>query len=250
MSIVTRVLVLGVLSLVMTSCDPANPGGGQPSAPSPVPTTPQPVSPPTPFVFREPGGFSTTDLLDANGRIVQFNSIGELVLLAEDAHFPGYEFSWDTNYWGPPTYFIGLATHVCADFCVYSVRFGSEDGQRHAYLTIDYGHSNPGTMVTVEDRSGALVATQTSRYPPGSPTLSGVVTEMSLSGPVPIAGASVSRSVSGGWQSGVTDAHGVYHIFGLVEDANDVVASKSGYQAVKQKVTLNGDTRLDIQITR
>jgi hypothetical protein len=33
---------------------------------------------------------------------------------------------------------------ICEEGCGFEVRFGSENGERRAYLTIDYGHDNPG----------------------------------------------------------------------------------------------------------
>jgi hypothetical protein len=132
--------------------------------PSPVSLAPGTLDPKGLMVFREPSGFSTTDLYDAHDRVIQFTSSGELALVAGGTLVPGFAMSPDSAHWGPPTYFIGFATGKCADFCVFSVRFGTAGGRRRAFLTIDYGHSNPGTLVDVEVVGGALVVTQPTRY--------------------------------------------------------------------------------------
>ena len=49
------------------------------------------------------------------------------------------------------------------------------------------------TLVDMEVSGGALVVTQTEVYPPGSPTLSGVVTEMTSAAPVAVSGTHVGR---------------------------------------------------------
>src|SRR5215212_2440637 len=138
-----------------------SPSAPSASAPSPIPPPPQ-NAPVTLVVFREPAtGFSTSDLRDAHDRIVQLNSIGDLIWTTDGTHIPGYEITFDSAHWGPPTYFIGPTGGTCRDFCVFSVRFGASNGERRAYLTIDYGHDNPGTIVDVEVRNGALVVNQT-----------------------------------------------------------------------------------------
>ena len=199
-------------------------------------------------MFREPSGFSTSDVRDAHGRIVQLTNAGDLIVTPDGTHFPGYEV--DSGHWGPPTYFIGLRTRICGDFCVFSVRFGNQDGERRAYLTIDYGHSNPGTLVDVEVAGQTLVVTQTSLFPPGTPTLSGVVTEMTRTGAVPVAGVFVSRLVPAGWQDGVTDQRGVYRISGLIDGTSEVAVGKEGYQHESRQVAINGDTQFHIQLVR
>ena len=257
MATIKRVFFVGALSLIVASCsDDKASSQSAPMAlsvtqPSPVPSPlPSPLNPSALVVFREPNGFYTTDLYDAHERIVQLTNDGDLIVTPDGTHFPGYEVSPDSSYWGPPTYFIGLRTHVCGDFCVFSVRFGTQSGQRRAYVTIDYGHSNPGTLVDVVAASGRLMVTQTSLFPPGTPTLSGTVTELTSSGVSSVAGALVSRGVSAGWQNGVTDQDGFYRISGLVEGTDDVVVMKEGYQQESRKVTINGDMRLEIQLLR
>ena len=50
---------------------------------------------------------------------------------------------------------------ICSQGCAFVVRFGIKDGKRRAYVTVDYGHDNPGTLVDVEVANAALVVTQT-----------------------------------------------------------------------------------------
>jgi hypothetical protein len=243
-----RLIVTGVLAFVAASC-----GGGTAvslaTQPSPVSLAPGTFDPKSLMVFREPSGFSTTDLYDAHDRVIQFTSNGELVLVADGTRVPGFAMSTDSAPWGPPTYFIGFATGKCADFCVFSVRFGTAGGQRRAFLTIDYGHNNPGTLVDVEVVGGALVVTQSTRYPPGTPTLSGIVTD-AQDGITPVADAQVCGLVPGGWQCGSTDVTGRYSIPGLIDGPEQVDALKNGYQTASKQVTLAGDLRFDIQLAR
>ena len=130
---------------------------------------------PTLFEFIDDDtGFKTFDLRDAQNQIVQVNSNSELIWTADGTRLPGYRatgyaFSDDRRY-----YFI--EGKICEAGCAFEVRFGTEDGERRAYLTVDYGHDNPGTVVDVEVSGGELQVTQTDVYPPGTPTLSGVVT--------------------------------------------------------------------------
>ena len=117
-------------------------------------------------------------------------------------------------------------------------------------LTVDYGHDNPGTLVDVEVSDGKLAVSQTTLYPPGTFTLSGLVTEMSPAGPVPVEGAYVARAAVGGWQSAKTDKDGFYAIPGLFNASREVESGKSGYVTLKRTVIVSGDTRLDITLTR
>jgi hypothetical protein len=144
----------------------------------------------------------------------------------------------------------GIEGNICGPYCAFVVRFGIKDGERRAYLTVDYGHDNPGTLVDVEVTNDALVVTQTDLYPPGSPTLSGVVTEVTPSGLMPVEGVSVYRGVITGWRVGTTDKNGFYEIRGLFDGVDEVDAIKEGYESAKSLVSLKGDTRFDIQIVR
>ena len=126
-------------------------------------------------------GFSTSDLHDAQEQVVQFNTANELIWMADGDHLPGYIVQGN---------FIP-AEASCQ--CWLAVRFGTRNGERRAYLTADYGHDNPGTVVDLEIAGGALVVRRTDVFVPGTYTLSGVVTEQTPSGPVGIADAAVYR---------------------------------------------------------
>jgi len=213
------------------------------------PTQPQlrvilpPVTPPTQgslVVFRESSsGFSTSDVHDAQGDIVQFTSAGEIIWTADGTHFKGHAGD------GP--------IHAFCQ-CWFDVRFGTSGGERHAYLTADYGHDNPGTVVDLEVVGGVLVMTQTTMYPPGSYTLSGVVTTMTGGGPEALEGADVyfivGGIVGGGWRAARTDKDGAYKIQGLYDSSPEVSAQKEGYLTQTRVVSIGGDTRLDIQLIR
>jgi carboxypeptidase family protein len=206
-------------------------------------TAPSGLPAATLVVFTEPGtGFSTSDLRDAQDQIVQFNTAGELIWTADGTHLPGYRISNRVEY--------VIEGKICPVDCGFVVRFGTRDGERRAYLTIDYGHDNPGTLVDVEVTGGVLVVTQTNLFPPGSPTLSGTVTEMTPGGPVPLEGVSVYRLVISGWRNATTDNNGFYQIPGLIDGVAEVQAVIDGYRALETEVSINGDTRFDFELTR
>jgi hypothetical protein len=241
MGIVFLLLVQG-----LAGCD--NSRSSTPAAPSP---TLQPVSPPGSIngliVFTElASGFSTTDLRDAHDRIVQFNTAGELIWTVNGTHLPGFQVD-KTSY--PGSSFI--SGRICPEGCSFEVRFGTKDGERRAYLTVDYGHSNTGTLVDVDVAGGTLVVTQTKMYAPGTFTLSGTVTEVTPTGQVPVEGAWVDRLVVDGWRAATTDRNGVYSMSGMYDGISTVAASKDGYQQQEViNVPIQGDTRFDIQLVR
>lgn len=191
------------------------------------------------MVFAEPGtGFATSDVRDADEQIVQFNSAGELIWKADDTRLPGYHVR-DGIY---------IPSEVCG--CWLEVRFGIRDGERRAYLTADYGHDNPGTIVDLEIAGGALTVSRTALYPPGTFTLSGVVFETTPGGRVPIQGATVSRSYGSGWQNSTTDDRGFYSIPGLYTRTDVVSVGKPGYERKETTLPIGGDTRFDIELVR
>lgn len=244
------IALLAGLSLTVAGCDGLDrPRPVSPLTPSPaVAPEPQPAPAVTLYRFTERAtGFSTTDLHDAQEQVLQLNdSTTELIWGPDGTRIPGYALSPNTGL--VDAYFV--TGKICPEGCDFEVRFGSRSGERRAYLTVDYGHNNPGTVVDVEVVNGSLVVTQTDRYPPGTPTLSGVVTEITPAGPVPVEGASVYRGVTTGWREGFTDAKGYYRIAGLIDGSEAVVAMKDGYQDLEQVVTIKGDTQLDIQLAR
>ena len=58
------------------------------------------------------------------------------------------------------------------------------------------------------------------------------------------------RAVTGGWQEATTDAKGFYKISGLNDGTEEVSAMKAGYQTTDDSVTVRGDTRFDIRLSR
>lgn len=86
---------------------------------------------------------------------------------------------------------------------------------------------------------------------PASPTtvnLSGRVLESTESGSAPVQGALVDGGSAA--QSARTDAGGFFSITGLPAIRRDVVTSKFGYGTDTRTVTLAGDVRLEITLTR
>lgn len=235
-------IVLLVLPLGLVAC--AENSDSAPTAPSPPPAP----TAPTLITFTESStGFSTSEVRDVQEQVLQINTVGELIWTHDGTRLPGYRVERSIPY--PDVSYI--AGRICAEGCAFEVRFGTKDGDRRAYLTVDYGHDNPGTLVDVEVAAGVLVVTRTTVFAPGTFTLSGVVTESTASGDVPVEGASVYRSMASGWQEGITDRDGVYRIFGMFDGVGTVAASKEGYtQADHQNVSIKGDTRFDIRLLR
>jgi hypothetical protein len=165
-------------------------GCSNPAAPAPsARSAPSGVSQPNPgalVVFKDPlTGLSTSDVRDAHGHVVQFTTLDELIWI-DGAHLPGHQVD------GPGHRLQGGAPEASCQ-CWLVVRFGATDGERRAYLTADVGHSNPGTVGDLEISGSALVVSWTDLFPPGTYTLSGVVTEATASGLVPIENAEVWR---------------------------------------------------------
>lgn len=220
-----------------------------PTAPPSSPPPPPPPSAPTLKVFTDSTGFSTSDLRDVQDQIVQFNTANELIWAADDTRLQGFKVERH-DFGTGAFYMVSIPGTPCPQACVFEVRFGTKDGERRAYLTVDYIHDNPGTLVDVEIVAGALVVTQTKVFPPGTPTLFGILTELTPMGPVPLSGVNVDRGVTTGWRSATTDKDGLYSIPGLIDGTETVSLRKEGYQTHSQKLTMNGDTRFDIQLVR
>jgi hypothetical protein len=192
-------------------------------------------------------GFSTPDVRDVQEHVLQFSNANELIWTADGTRLPGYRAGW-YDYGDTREY--SIEGKICPQGCSFVVRFGTKDGERRAYLTVDYTHDNPGTLVDVEVAGGNLVVTQTSVFPPGSPTLSGTVTEMTPTGPAPLGGVTVYRNATSGWREGTTDKDGFYQIPGLFDGTAVIDVTKEGYQRETRNVTISGDTRFDMQLVR
>lgn len=94
--------------------------------------------------------------------------------------------------------------------------------------------------------------TSPSTTSPSSPgvtyTLSGTVTEVTGSSSAAVQGAVVRDDNSG--RQTTTDGSGFYSLAGLPTTSRAVSASKPGYTTTRSSVVLNGDTRLDLAMTR
>src|SRR5207253_4580850 len=132
------------------------------------------------------------------------------------------------------------------------VRFGTRDGERRAYLTADYIHDNPGSLVDLEIAAGVLVVSRTNVFAPGTYTLSGVITEVTKTGQVPLESAGVWRldEEGSGYQVGTSDKNGFYELHGLYDGSRAIEVFKEGYDTLRSDVPINGETRFDIQLPR
>lgn len=236
--------VLLLLSQGLVGCGRSD-SVSTPSAPSVVL---QPVSPSQLIAFRDPlTGLSTSDVRDAHNHIVQFTTASELVWTSDGTYLPGHFVQ------GPGYQSLRNVAAEPSCECWLVVRFGASDGQRRAYLTADYIHFNPRTLVALEIARGALIVSRTDVFPPGTYTLSGIVTEATESGLTPIENASVYRlnEEQSGWDAATTDRDGFYEIHGLTDGSRLTGFTKTGYGKVEQPdLVIHGDMRFDVQLTR
>jgi hypothetical protein len=242
---------LGVTVLVLiqalAGCDrsPSSPVVPSPLTPSPL--TPSPlVLPLAPANLQElvvftdrSSGFSTSDARDADEQIVQFNGARELIWTASGARFTGYAANAGNNYI--------TAGNICEN-CTFEVRFGTANGERRAYLTMNYHHDNPGTVVDLDVIDGKLVVTKTNRGAPGTFTLSGLAFEATAQGRSPVAGISLHIAPLDVYAA--SDTNGFYSIPGLNSGVISLWAGKDGYEGRSRDVKIDGNTRFDIQMVR
>jgi Carboxypeptidase regulatory-like domain len=83
--------------------------------------------------------------------------------------------------------------------------------------------------------------------------LSGVVTEATPTGLVPIENAEVWRldEEGWGWVHSRTDKNGFYQLHGLSDGSRQASFSKEGYQTLElSSLRVYGDTRFDVQLLR
>ena len=80
-------------------------------------------------------------------------------------------------------------------------------------------------------------------------TLSGVVSEVTSTGQPPVLGATVQVSKPP-LLPATTDRSGSYRIDGVYAGPVSVTVSALEYETVSRDVTIDGDTRLDIQLVR
>ncbi len=224
----------------------SNPGAPTSSAPSPAAAVAQPNSNPL-VVFTDPlTGHATSDVRDAHDRVVQFTTANELIWI-DGTHLPGHQAD------GPGHRMTGNVPPEPSCQCWFVVRFGTVAGERRAYMTADVGHSNQGTVVNLEISGSALVVSWSDLFPPGTFTLSGVITEMTATGLVPLANAEVWRldEEQSGWDHNTTDQNGAYAIHGLSDGSRQATVSKDGYRTIElSDLPVHGDTRFDVQLVR
>jgi hypothetical protein len=225
----------------------SNPSAHAPSGPS----APSAVSQPNAgalVVFTDPlTGLSTSNVRDAQDHIVQFTTAGELVWTADGTRLPGHSAE-GSGYQSSSNVAAEPSCH-----CWLVVRFGASDGERRAYLTADYIHFNPRTVVALEIAGAALIVSRTNVFPPGTYTLSGIVTEATETGLTPIENVSVYRldEEGSGWDEATTDRNGFYEIRGLTDGSRLTGFSKDGYRKVEQAdLPIHSDMRFDVQLQR
>ena len=132
-----------VLAHVLAGCNgselPTRPSGPDPGPPPPPPPPPSIQL----LVFTDPlTGLQTSDVRDVHGQIVRFNNAEELIWAADDTHFPRFP--------------VGYGYERGA----FDVLFGSENGERRAYLIFNpnYWHyPEPPSRVDLDAVDGKLV---------------------------------------------------------------------------------------------
>ena len=230
----------------MTGCGASSPVVPSESRPAPTPTSAATATLAA-FVDDETG-FQTSDLHDAQNQVIQINGGNELLWTADGTRLPGYRVTSGRFSDGRRHYFV--EGRICEAGCAFEVRFGNDHGEQRAYLTVDYGHDNPGTVVDVEVIDRVLHVEQTRLYPPGTPTLSGIVTGKTARGPVALEGVEMWRAISTGWRLSRTDRHGFYEIPGLINGAASLEIRKSGYETrTVRDFVVAGNTRFDLELT-
>ena len=107
------------------------------------------------------------------------------------------------------------------------------------------------TVAACGDGNGTIpTATAPTPTPaPGSTfALFGVVSEMTANGIVPVVGVQVEEYHS--HQFAPTDANGFYRFSAVAAGRIGVGFEKEGYQSNRSAVTVNGDTRFDLEAIR
>ena len=137
------IVLIMAIATVQSACG----GTAGTTSPSPVPRAAALAR------FLDPDSdFATTDVRDAQDEIVQFNTAGELVWTADGSRFPGYIADGH----------VITANNICAG-CYFFVRFGTQNGERRAYLTwpTPVTADRPATRLDVAVTGGVLVVHDT-----------------------------------------------------------------------------------------
>ena len=82
--------------------------------------------------------------------------------------------------------------------------------------------------------------------PMGEHSVSGVVSERTSSGSVPLEAVQIREEASGRYAT--TDSAGFYELSRLPGPSGVIIASKAGYATVRRTLAVNGDTRLDLEV--
>src|SRR5262245_48990349 len=147
----TRIVLFAAIATVHAAC------GGSAGMTSPSPT---PRAAPLARFLDPDSDFATTDVRDAQDEILQFNTAGELVWAADGSRFPGYIADGR----------VITADNVCAG-CYFYVRFGTQNGERRAYLTWSaaIAADQRATLLDVAVVGGVVVVHDTDLVVPKAP---------------------------------------------------------------------------------
>ncbi len=116
-------------------------------------------------------------------------------------------------------------------------------------LTVAACGDGNGTIPTATAPTQMPAPAPTQTPAPGSTfALFGVVSEMTANGIVPVEGVQVEEYDR--HQFATTNANGFYRILEVSAGRIGIGFEKEGYQSSRATVTVNGDTRFDIQAIR
>jgi hypothetical protein len=116
-------------------------------------------------------------------------------------------------------------------------------------LTVAACGDGNGTIPTATAPTPMVATAPTPTPAPGSTfALFGVVSEMTANGIVPVVGVQVEEYHS--HQFAPTDANGFYRFSAVAAGRIGVGFEKEGYQSNRSAVTVNGDTRFDLEAIR
>jgi len=106
-----------------------------------------------------------------------------------------------------------------------------------------------GTALMLVAHEGCLSSTPPpSNGPVTTYTLSGRVSELTPAGPIPVEGVRIEETTM--HLFAMTDRGGFYDLAGLHASKSTFSASKKGYVIGLNTLTIKGNTRLDIQLTK
>jgi hypothetical protein len=80
--------------------------------------------------------------------------------------------------------------------------------------------------------------------------LSGIVTEATPAGDVPVAGIKVYLGTRTGWLEAVADPDGFYQFRGLYNGGEILQINSPAHQAIQATVSINGNTDFNVRLVR